>query len=168
MNRREFMQSSLTLAAIPLGTVSHHHIAEALDQPGSGSQAPPTEPVISGTGQFRYQYTPEKLRLPSEVRMKHGHGLCHDQQGRIYFTFEPEQVDETTRCLVRFEPDGTGAVLLGTDNALAHGVPHGLNIHVDKAGKAVLYHTNNEATVHKTTLEGQVLWTQKWTAQMGN
>jgi hypothetical protein len=111
---------------------------------------------------------PAKLTLPPEVKMRNGHGLCRDTQGNIYFTFEPEKVEEQTRSLVRFAPDGTGPVLLGSDNALAHGVPHGLNIDVDKDGNSVLYHANNDATVHKTTLDGRILWTQKWGAQMGN
>ena len=100
--------------------------------------------------------------------MKNGHGLCRDRQGNIYFTFEPEKVEAQTRALVRFAPDGTGAVLLGTNNSLAHGVPHGLNIHTEKDGSQVLYHANNDSTVHKSRLDGEVLWTQKWGPQMGN
>jgi hypothetical protein len=100
--------------------------------------------------------------------MRHGHGLCLDKEGNIYFTFEPEKVEADTRSLVKFAPDGTNPVLLGSDNTLAHGVPHGLNIHSDKDGKHVLYHANNDATVHKTTLDGSILWTQKWPPQMGN
>lgn len=164
------MQAGATLTAMAITTShahSHHHAEEAPAETPAAAN-PPTGPVVSGTGRFRYQYEPEKLALPAEVKMKNGHGLCHDSNGRIYFTYEPETVSEQTRCLVRFEPDGSGATLLGTDNALAHGVPHGLNIHVDRDGNAVLYHANNDATVHKTTLDGKVLWTQKWGPQMGN
>lgn len=100
--------------------------------------------------------------------MRHGHGLCRDAAGNIYFTYEPEEISVETRTLVRFDPDGCNPVLLGPDNALAHGVPHGLNIHFEPDGNAVLYHANNDATVHKTTLDGKVLWTQKWPAQMGS
>jgi hypothetical protein len=173
MNRRRFMQTGASLAALAFSPSaqshphSHHHVNEAPFE-ATGNAAPPKTPVISGYGEFRYQYTPEKLVLPDEVKMRNGHGLCRDTQGNIYFTFEPEKVEENTRSLVRFAPDGTGPVLLGGDNALAHGVPHGLNIDIDKDGNAVLYHANNDATVHKTTLDGRILWTQKWSAQMGN
>lgn len=125
-------------------------------------------PVRSGSGDFQYEFVASKMTLPAEVRMRHGHGLCRDDEGNIYFTYEPEAVESNTRCLVRFAPDGTGATLLGKDNALAFGAPHGLNIAVEKDGKRVLYHANNGATVHKTTTEGDVIWTQKWPAQMGN
>lgn len=125
-------------------------------------------PIVSGSGAFRYQFVPSKLQLPESVRMRHGHGLVRDTNGDIYFTYEPEVVEPQTRVLVRFAPDGTGATLLGSDNSLAYGAPHGLNIQVTKDGNRVLYHANNAATVHKTTLDGQVIWTQKWPAQMGN
>ena len=176
MNRRDFLVSSAALAAGTLGahSHSHHHFPDSVFELAAATpptaDAPPamTGPIISGSGAFRYQYVPEKLILPSEVKMRHGHGLCRDDAGHIYFTFEPEKVEAGTRVLVRFEPDGTGAVLLGSDNALAHGAPHGLNIQVDKAGHGHLYHANNAATVHKTTLDGEIEWTQKWPPQMGN
>lgn len=169
MNRRNFLHTSaaFTAAAFTGHAHPHHHVDEAPF--ADAENMPPLEgPVISGTGEFRYRYVPEKLVLPPEVKMRNGHGLCLDTQNNIYFTFEPEKVEEQTRCLVRFAPDGTAPVLLGSDNALAHGVPHGLNIYTDPAGQSVLYHANNDATVHKTALDGRILWTQKWSPQMGN
>lgn len=170
MNRRHFLHASaaLTAAAFTSHAHSHHHADEAPFETAENQPPPDGKPLVSGSGEFRYQYVPEKLALPSEVKMRNGHGLCLDTQGNIYFTFEPEQVDEHTRSLVRFAPDGTGATLLGSDNSLAHGVPHGLNIHNDKDSQPALYHANNDATVHKTTLDGHILWTQKWSPQMGN
>ena len=176
MNRRDFLVSSAALAAGTLGahSHSHHHFPDAGFELAAATpqtaDSPPavTGPIISGSGAFRYQYVPEKLVLPPEVKMRHGHGLCRDDDGHIYFTYEPEKVEASTRALVRFESDGTGPVLLGGDNALAQGVPHGLNIQVDKAGQPHLYHANNAATVHKTTLTGEIEWTQKWPPQMGN
>jgi hypothetical protein len=161
-------RGALLLAFAAPGYTHPHHVPEEARFEDSAAAAAPSGPIISGTGKFRYEYVPQKLVLPPEVKMKNGHGLCHDAQGNIYFTFEPETVEDATRALVRFAPDGTGPILLGSDNTLAHGVPHGLNIEIDKDGKAFLYHANNEATVHKTTLDGQVLWTQKWPPQMGN
>lgn len=170
INRRRFIYvgASLTAAALTAEAHSHHYVNEAAAEPAPSGTADPHAPIVSGTGDFRYQYDPAKLTLPPEVKMRNGHGLCLDSSGNIYFTFEPEKVEEQTRCLVRFAPDGTGPNLLGSDNALAHGTPHGLNIYTDKDGNAVLYHANNNATVHKTTLDGKVLWTQHWSAQMGN
>ncbi len=142
----------------PTNTAPHGHLVQPTATPSR---------VIGGTGAFRYEYLPEKLVLPPEVRMKHGHGLCRDSQGYIYFVYEPEKVEPSTRALVRFNPDGTSPILLGSDNALAQGVPHGLNIEVDKQGKAHLYHANNNATVTRTSLTGDIEWSQKWPAADG-
>jgi hypothetical protein len=178
MTRRIFAYSIAFLLAGTWAVRAHPHHADEDDHDhpmqlaAANTSAPAggnsSAPVISGSGEFRYQYIAAKLALPPEVKMRNGHGLCRDSVGNIYFTYEAEKVEDSTRVLVRFNPDGTGPVLLGTDNALAHGVPHGLNIHVQKDGTTVLYHANNDATVHKTTLDGQLLWTQKWPPQMGN
>ncbi len=170
MTRCLFLIIGCAIAAVTDAALAHpHHKELAAAESGAPTPAPAgSEKIISGSGAFRYEYAPEKLALPVEVRMRHGHGLCRDSEGHIYFTYEPEKVETDTRALVRFEPDGTSPVLLGSDNALARGVPHGLNIHVDKEGKAHLYHANNDATVHKTTLDGTIEWTRKWPAFMGN
>ena len=178
MNRRDFLWTGASLAAGAFHAHGHSHSHDhfhdtSFELAAAGPAAPPdyqpapTGPIVSGAGDFRYQYIPEKLPLPAEVKMRHGHGLCHDADGNIYFTFEPEKVEADTRCLIRYAPDGTNPILLGPDNALAFGAPHGLNIDLHN-GKPALYHANNAATVHKTTLDGQILWTQKWPAQMGN
>ncbi|MBI5396738.1 MAG: hypothetical protein HZA91_15700, partial [Verrucomicrobia bacterium] len=153
----------------PDGDAGHQHMQVAAVAHAQEAARPATSGrIVSGSGDFRYEYAPEKLQLPAEVRMKHGHGLCHDAAGNIYFVFEPEKVEADTKSLVRFNPDGTGAVLLGKDNALSVGAPHGLNIHTEKDGKTYLDHANNAARVHKTTLSGDIIWSQVWGPQMGN
>lgn len=154
MNRREFLLTSATLTA---ATLAGQHLTAA-DAPA----------VVSGTGAFRYEYVPSRLVLPPEARMRNGHGLCLDSAGNIYFTFEPEKVEAATRCLVKFAPDGTNPQFLGADNALAPGTPHGLTFAPEANGGGALYHANNDGTVHKTNLAGDILWTRKWPAMMGN
>jgi len=107
---------------------------------------------------FQYQYMPDLLRLPSGASMLNGHGLAKDKNGNIYFTFQATSVDDRTRVLVRFNSDGTGGVLLGDDNRLAVGVPHGLRIRTESDGQQYLYHSNNDAIVHKTFLNGSLIW----------
>ena len=53
------------------------------------------------------------------MKLENGHGLAVDKEGFIYFTYQSSVVDETTRALVRFDPDGLNATLLGDDNILA-------------------------------------------------
>eukprot|EP00040_Diaphanoeca_grandis_P039538 m.259362 g.259362 ORF g.259362 m.259362 type:complete len:354 (+) comp37937_c0_seq1:143-1204(+) len=120
-------------------------------------------PVISGSGKFRYQYDPTKLTLPSSVQLLNGHGLTRDKAGNIYFTYESQNKgDADVRALIRYAPDGTGGTLLG-DAALAQGVPHGIKIAVEN-GTEYLYHGNNMATVHKTTLDGDIIWSKDMTS----
>ena len=98
-------------------------------------------PVISGSGKFRYQYDPTKLKLPASVELLHGHGLTKDKTGNIYFTYEsqtPAKATPGVRALIRYAPDGTGGTLLG-DATLAQGIPHGIKI-AEEAGVEFLYH----------------------------
>jgi hypothetical protein len=159
MKRREFLLTSATLTA---GTLAGQRLTAA-DAPAANGG-----PIVSGSGDFRYEYVPTKLVLPPEAKMRNGHGLCLDHQGNIFFTFEPEKVEPQTRCLVKFAPDGTNPTLLGPDNALAPGTPHGLTFALEAGGQGALYHANNDGTVHKTNLAGEILWTRKWPALMGN
>lgn len=110
---------------------------------------------------------PGLVQLPAGVEMLNGHGLAKDQGGNIYFTFQSATVNASTRVLVRFNPDGSGGVLLGDDNRLALGVPHGLRIRKEADGQEYLYHANNDATIHKTFLNGSIVWTTnevRWNA----
>jgi hypothetical protein len=159
-------------------------LALALVQAGSAAAAPRGSGIISGQGEWQYEYMPNLLQLPSSVDLLNGHGLCKDHAGNIYFTYQSATVAESTRALIKFLPDGTGAQLLGNDNTLAQvyfflagspslsrrllpqpsfrscqGVPHGLRIAYGEEGGPFLYHANNEATVHKTDLAGNIIWT---------
>lgn len=157
MNRRTFLftGASLTAGALTL---------RSQDRP----LRPANLRLAEAPAPIRFEFVPDKLALPSGVQMRHGHGLCLDRQGRIYFTYEADAVEAGTRVLVRFAPDGTAPELLGKDNALAPGTPHGLSYAEEADGQGVLYHANNHGTIHKTTLEGEVLWTCKWPSLMGN
>jgi len=138
--------------------------------PAAPTPAPtPLPPVISGQGQFRYQYDPHRLVLPPSVELLNGHGLARDASGRVYFTYESSnKADAGVRALVRFEKDGTGGTLLG-NATLAQGVPHGLKVQREADGIEYLYHANNAATVTKTTLAGDILWrTDMTSAWSGN
>eukprot|EP00697_Spironema_sp_BW2_P009277 gnl/Spiro4/24115_TR11961_c0_g1_i1.p1 gnl/Spiro4/24115_TR11961_c0_g1~~gnl/Spiro4/24115_TR11961_c0_g1_i1.p1 ORF type:complete len:363 (-),score=93.33 gnl/Spiro4/24115_TR11961_c0_g1_i1:16-1050(-) len=123
-----------------------------------------SDPIIGGTPPYRYMYMPDRLHLPvGATPMLNGHGLAvHEPSGEIYFTYQPTEVSESTRALIKFSADGTSAVILGPDNTLAFGVPHGLQISSEKTG-VYLYHCNNAATVYKTTLDGDIVWAHNFT-----
>eukprot|EP00051_Salpingoeca_urceolata_P028490 m.487151 g.487151 ORF g.487151 m.487151 type:complete len:364 (+) comp24823_c0_seq1:118-1209(+) len=149
---------SMALAALAVAAVLFPALASA-----RSLRAPLSGPVISGSGKFRYQYDPTKLVLPESVQLLNGHGLTRDQAGNIYFTYESlNKGDPSVRAIVRFLPDGSNGTLLG-DASLAQGVPHGIKINKEADGKEYLYHGNNAAKVHKTTLDGEYVWTKDMT-----
>ena len=123
-----------------------------------------SSPIISGQGDWKYQFLPDRVVLPTaEVgNDQNGHGLCRDDDdGSFYFTFVPKAVNNDTQVLVKFSPDGKTATLLGEPGpaGLSGGVPHGLRIEKDAdAGKKFLYHANNKQRLIKTDLAGAIVW----------
>eukprot|EP00418_Pyrodinium_bahamense_P002525 CAMPEP_0179015156 /NCGR_PEP_ID=MMETSP0796-20121207/2643_1 /TAXON_ID=73915 /ORGANISM="Pyrodinium bahamense, Strain pbaha01" /LENGTH=374 /DNA_ID=CAMNT_0020710775 /DNA_START=12 /DNA_END=1136 /DNA_ORIENTATION=+ len=115
-------------------------------------------PIIGGQGDFRYKFLPRRLALPSGVRMQHAHGWAVDKKSNIYLTYAPEPGSSDKHCLIRWAPDGTNATLLGPGDSLCAGVPHGLRL-ATEGGVEFLYHANNDHALHKTTLDGEVVWT---------
>jgi hypothetical protein len=123
--------------------------------PAATTPAPtPLPPVISGSGKFKYQYDPSKLVLPASVKLVNGHGLARDKAGNIYFTYESsDKSDAGARAILLFAPDGSGGTLLGDDNSLAQGVPHGIKVQQEADGVEYLYHANS--TCSSTCQRGQ-------------
>ena len=125
------------------------------------------QPIITGEGKFRYQYDPSKFQLPAGVKLLNAHGLAMSHvDGSVYFTYESVVMTKSqpdTRALIRYNADGTNPTLLGKDNTLAQGVPHGLKLSVEN-GREYLYHANNEALIAKTDLEGNIIWRHDLTA----
>ncbi|KAL3909813.1 MAG: hypothetical protein SGPRY_009294 [Prymnesium sp.] len=113
--------------------------------------------VIGGQGAFRYRYLPHLLLPPAGAAMVNCHGLVVDADGNIYLTYENDGVD--ANCLIKWRADGTdGRFLSPSDlSSLCSGVPHGLTIS-DEEGVQYLYHANNQQTLTKTTLEGEIVW----------
>ena len=124
-----------------------------------------SSPIIGGYGDFRFEYDPEKLALPPGTELLNAHGLVIDPtDGSLILTYEPvhqlqrgREVNEDQHCMIKWKPDGTGGSTIGPGTELCAGVPHGLRLSIED-GKPFLYHANNAATLHKTRLDGSIVW----------
>ena len=125
-----------------------------------GAPAPTAHaPIIGGYGDFIFQYEPSRLVMPAGTSLNNAHGLVVDPlTNEIILTYEPNH-DTDTHCMVRFKPDGTDGVTIGDGTGLCEGTPHGLRLSAE-GSDLYLYHANNDATLHKTTLDGKLLISQ--------
>ena len=119
---------------------------------------------VGGWGDWKYIYEPSLLPLPPGATVEHAHGIVIDDAGQLVITYQ-DQVD-SSRCLLRWNPTEYDKIptFLGPGEALCKGVPHGLRADFEKdpetgEERMVLYHANNEQALHKTTMEGNILWT---------
>jgi hypothetical protein len=143
----------------------------------SSSTTPSSSGVlISGYGDHRWVYEPSFLPVPQNASIEHAHGIViiEEEKGSnnnftIIITYK-DNVDDT-KCLLKWTDDiAKEGIFVGpsTSNKLCKGIPHGLIGAAEiKAGddgdntdhyKIVLYHANNEKVLHKTTTDGDILW----------
>eukprot|EP00967_Tisochrysis_lutea_P138478 scaffold250025_cov36-Tisochrysis_lutea.AAC.1 len=121
------------------------------------SGAPSTPPIVSGNGSFTFEYVGALLHLPAGAAVLNAHGLVQDADGSIILAYEPEHTKDK-HCLVRWTAGGTQPRLFGADSPLCAGTPHGLRLAVEENGRRFLYHANNDMALHKTHLNGSLVW----------
>jgi len=117
-------------------------------------------PIIGGSGNFKYQYMPDLLKMEG-ASLVNVHGLVTDAAKNIYATYQNDGKDQN--CLIRWKPDGTGGEFMsGGGVELCDGTPHGLKIATED-GVEYLYHANNKQKLTKTELDGTIVWQKKGT-----
>jgi hypothetical protein len=114
----------------------------------------------------------EPLTLPHDCAMEHAHGISIDESDdSIIVTYK--DANDPSKCLLKWsigEYNTQPAEYLGPGEALCRGVPHGLatireektirpsSRDDDDVEEFVLYHANNEQALHKTTMDGRIIW----------
>jgi len=115
-------------------------------------------PIISGYGDFRFQYDPTRLALPDGTQLLNAHGLVLDPRDKsIILTYEPVHPSDDKHCMIKWKPDGTGGVTIGPGEELCAGTPHGLRLSIED-DEYFLYHANNAQSLHKTRMDGSIVW----------
>lgn len=112
-------------------------------------------PIIGGQGAWQYQYEPTMLQMPDGVKAGDYHGLAVDKDLNIHLTYTGNE-----HCLVRWSPDDgyTKPLVMGPGADLCQGTPHGLRLS-NEGDEVFLYHANNNQALHKTKLDGTLVWT---------
>ncbi|MDU0352872.1 hypothetical protein RS130_02070 [Paraglaciecola aquimarina] len=128
---------------------AHEHKVHKLAQPAAVIEG---RKIISGG----YEYQPNLLQLPKEVKIKHAHGLTRDNQDNIYLAYESHDIDDQTHAIAMFNKHGQFIKYIG-DSKLAWGSPHGLDL-VYENGRKYLYLSNNWLTVRKIDMQGNLVW----------
>ena len=113
---------------------------------------------VGGWGNWTYFYMPTLLRVAaSSSNIEHAHGIYIDDFRNIIVTYKDK--DDPSKCLLKWsvEKYHEMPVFLGPGRSLCDGVPHGLASHEDHE-QVFLYHANNAQVIHKTRIDGSILW----------
>ena len=112
--------------------------------------------MVGGWNDWQYVFRPDMLPLPEKANVEHAHGIVIDGEGTIVITYK-DALDDS-QCLLRWDGDyKSTAKFIGPGRELCVGVPHGLRSSIEE-GSMVLYHANNEQSLHKTTMDGDIIW----------
>ena len=107
--------------------------------------------MAGGWNDWQYAFRPDMLPLPEKANVEHAHGIVIDGEGTIVITYK-DALDDS-QCLLRWDGDyKSTAKFIGHGKELCAGVPHGLRSSIEE-GSMVLYHANNEQSLHKTTMD---------------
>lgn len=133
-------------------------------------------PIFVG-GWGNWTYTFEPLHLPNDCSIEHAHGISIDDSNNdIIVTYQ--DANDPSKCLLKWSSNSDGEYnynkppdYLGPGKALCRGVPHGLATIRENTGSSgssdedeeeyVLYHANNEQAIHKTTMDGSIIWSSR-------
>lgn len=160
---------ALLIASILKGRCSHLQMSfkptadAAADAEGPIATTSDDAIPVGGWGDWTYVYEPSYLPVPTEADVEHAHGIVIQEDGTLVITYQDKTDD--SKCLLRWKSSGYKDVpeFLGPGQSLCAGVPHGLRADFEKEEetgeeKMVLYHANNAKHLHKTTIDGDLLW----------
>lgn len=139
-SRREFLvKTAVTATVVALGSIAR------------SSQ----EKVILGSGSHKFEWVPDWLVPPFNIKYGDTHGLAQDAHGRIYLSHTVHSTSECPDGVCVFDESGKFITSWGPQ---FRGGSHGLDIR--KEGKEeFLYHCDTNRQVFcKTKLDGHVVW----------
>ena len=118
---------------------------------------------VGGWSNWTYWFEP--MALPNDCSVEHAHGISIDNFNNIVVTYKDAK--DSSKCLLQWKAGEYNKPpnYLGPGKALCQGVPHGLTTILqqdddddDMNHTRVLYHANNEQALHKTSMNGSIIW----------
>ncbi|MEO7717128.1 MAG: peptidase [Capsulimonas sp.] len=145
--RRQLLARTI-VAAFGFSAAGHAFAAEAA-QTGQAPQ------IILGEGSHRYEWVPDWLTPPDNLKWGDTQGLAQDSAGRIYVSHTVHPDSPSGDAIVVFDKHGKFLTSWGSQFRSGG---HGLDVRKE-GGQDFLYHCDTaHKTVTKTKLNGEVVW----------
>jgi hypothetical protein len=116
---------------------------------------PRQEEMTLGSGSHRFEWVPDWLTPPDDIKYGDTHGLAQDSKGRIYLshTVHPDSASPNGVCV--FDEQGKFLTSWGPE---FKGGSHGLDIRKEGREEFIYHCDTNRRLVVKTDLGGKVVW----------
>ncbi len=111
-------------------------------------------PVVVGEGAYCYRFDDRWAKLPPQIQWGLTHGVAVDRRGHVHVFHTSRKESAVKDCVVEFDPQGNFVRSWGDQ---FFGGAHGFDLVVED-GREVLYLTDLQRGLFKTTLDGRVLW----------
>jgi sugar lactone lactonase YvrE len=117
--------------------------------------------LILTAGDRTYECIHDWLKAPEGLVWGDTHGICQDRQGFIYVAHTVHPKSKRAEAIVVFDENGRYVRAFGEEFRSG---AHGLDLR-QEGGQEILYHCDTvRRCVVKTSLTGEVLWTQGYPA----
>ncbi len=112
------------------------------------------EAIVIGEGRHRYRFNDRWARLPAHLQWGLTHGVAVDRERNVHVFHTSRKESASKDCVVVFDARGN---FLRSWGEQFFGGAHGFDLVVED-GREVLYITDLQKGLFKTTLDGKVLW----------
>jgi hypothetical protein len=141
ISRRQFLaRAGVTVAGMALAGTAY---------------ANPDKKIIVGEGDHKYEWVPDWLTPPDNIKWGDTQGVCQDSRGNIYVTHTVHAASPSKDAIVVFDKNGKFLRSWGSRFA---GGGHGIDIRKEGREEFAYHCDTAHRKVVKTTLSGDVLW----------
>lgn len=111
--------------------------------------------VILGSGSHKYEWVPDWLVPPANIKYGDTHGLAQDSKGNIYLSHTVHSTSESSDGVCVFTEKGEFVTSWGPQ---FRGGSHGLDIRKEGKDEFIYHCDTNRRNFCKTGLDGKLVW----------